>query len=369
MKKIIILIISAPLLILGCQPERTQEQIENEIFNHKEKIQLLEEELKEFSNGEDLAAVKVSVMIAKKEKTVHSFLVTGTVKAENLAYISPEMNGQITGIHVKKGQYVKKGQLLISLNSNIITAQIKELKTKLDLAIVLYDKQKSLWEQKIGKEIDYLQAKNQKESLEASLETLNAQLSMSRIRAPFSGIVDEIYVKKGEMAMPGRQVIDLVNLNTMEIEAEVSEKYLPVIQKGDSVTATFPTYPNFIKESVIFRTGNIINTANRTFKITVKMQNKDKKIKPNMIAAVSLNDYVGYDITVPSIIIRTDRKGKFVYVVKKDGNTHFAEKRYITTGLHTKERSIVTSGLQEGDIIITNGYNLVTNGSGVEIEN
>ena len=196
MKKINFILITA-VLLAACEPERTQEQVKNEIFEHKEQIKLLEEELKGFSNGKDEKTIKVKVQKIKKEKTKHTFSVTGTAKAENFAYISPEMNGQIKRIYVKKGQFVKKGQLLITLNSNIISSQINELKTRLELAEIMYEKQKSLWDQKIGKEIDYLQAKNQKESLEANLETLNAQLGMSRITAPFSGIVDDIYVKKG----------------------------------------------------------------------------------------------------------------------------------------------------------------------------
>ena len=368
MKKINFILITA-VLLAACEPERTQEQVKNEIFEHKEQIKLLEEELKGFSNGKDEKTIKVKVQKIKKEKTKHTFSVTGTAKAENFAYISPEMNGQIKRIYVKKGQFVKKGQLLITLNSNIISSQINELKTRLELAEIMYEKQKSLWDQKIGKEIDYLQAKNQKESLEANLETLNAQLGMSRIKAPFSGIVDDIYVKKGEIAMPGRQVIDLVNLSMMEIEAEISEKYLPQIKKGDTVSINFPTYPDLKKIAVIYRTGNIIKTANRTFKITIKINNKDKKIKPNMLAEVVLSDYKGESISLPSIIIKNDNKGKFVFVVKTENDIKKAEKRYIITGLHSKDNTIIESGLNIGEEVITAGFNLVSTGTVIEIVN
>lgn len=368
MKKASIILVAIVLLV-SCKSERTKEDITNKIFEYKEEIKNLEEELKGLSNGEDENAIKVRIQSVKKEKTSHSFNVTGTAKAENLAYISPEMNGQIKRIHVKKGQVVKKGQLLISLNSNIVSSQINELKKRLELAEVMYEKQKKLWDEKIGKEIDYLQAKNQKESLEANLLTLNAQLGMSIIRAPFAGIVDEIYVKKGEMAMPGRQVIDLVNLNIMEIEADISEKYLPYIHKGDTVMITFPTYPELKKDVVIYRTGNIINTANRTFKISIKFSNKDKKIKPNMLAEITLSDYEGDDITVPSIVIRSDRIGSFVFIVKAEDKKKIAEKRYIKTGLHTGDKTIVLSGLNAGEEVITDGYSIVTNGSDLEIIN
>jgi len=287
--------------------------------------------------------------------------------AENIAFISPEMNGQIKNVYVKEGQFVKKGQLLISLNSAVIQSSISELKTALSLAKIMYEKQKTLWEQKIGKEIDYLQAKNQKEGLEAKLATTNAQLRMSKIYAPFSGIVDAIYSKKGEMATPGRKLIDFVNLNTMEVVAEISEKYLPHISKGDAVTINFPTYPELKKEAVIFRTANIINPANRTFKVFVKINNKDKKIKPFMIAELILSDYTGLDFSVPSIIIKKDRKGEYVFVIKNSNNKTTAEKRYVKTGLHTGNNTIIKDGLNANENIIVDGYNLVNSGMEVQI--
>jgi RND family efflux transporter MFP subunit len=190
---------------------------------------------------------------------------------------------------------------------------------------------------------------------------------MSRIRAPFSGIVDDIYVKKGELAMPGRQIIDLVDLNTIEIEADISEKYIPNVKEGDSVSVDFPTYPDLKASAVISRTGHIINTANRTFKITVKINNKDKKIKPNMIAEINLSDYEGESISLPSIIIKNDSRGKYVYVVINEDGENKAEKRYIKTGLHSGDNTIVDSGLNVGDEVITEGYNIVNSGSVIEI--
>ncbi len=366
MKKISIVFIIA-LFFGACSSEKSTEDIKNEIFEYKEKIKTLEKELHNNPNISETNIVKVRILEAKKTKVKHTFSSTGTVKAENMAYISPEMNGQVKNIYVKEGQFVKKGQLLITLNSDVIQSGITELKTGLELAKVMYEKQKTLWEQKIGKEVDYLQAKNQKESLEAKLTTTNAQLRMSRMYAPFSGIVDEIYLKKGEMAMPGRQVIDLVNLNIMEVEADISEKYLPHIKKGDSVKIKCPTYPNIIKVATIHRTGNIINKANRTFKVVVKIKNKDKKIKPNMLAEILVSDYEGENYSAPSIIIKKDRKGEYVFIAKEENGKLTAEKRYIKTGLHTGNNTIIESGINESEKIIIEGYNLINTGTVVEI--
>jgi len=366
MKKISILLIIA-LLFGACSSEKSKEDIKNEIFEYKEKIKSLEKELQ---NNPELTSedfVKVKVIEAKKTNVKHSFTSTGTVKAENMAFISPEMNGQIKQIYVKEGQFVKRGQLLVTLNSDVILSSIKELKTGLELAKTMYEKQKTLWDQNIGKEIDYLQAKNKKESLEAKLATINAQYRMSRITAPFSGIVDEIYFKKGEMAMPGRQVIDLVNLNIMEVEADISEKYLPYIKKGDSVSIKFPTYPNLTKSAIVNRTGNIINRANRTFKVVAKIKNKDKKIKPNMIAEIVLSDYSGENYSIPSIIIKSDRKGEYIFIAKEENGKTTAEKRYIKTGMHAGDNTIIESGINEGEHIITEGYNLINSGTTIKI--
>ncbi len=364
MKKIVTIIILT-VFFGACSSEKSSEDIKNEIFEYKEKIKSLEKELHTDKTNTDNKVLKVKTQEAKKIKVKHSFTVTGGVRAENMAYISPEMNGQIKRIHVKEGQYVKKGQLLVSLNSEVLQSSISELKTGLAFAKVMYEKQKTLWEQKIGKEIDYLKAKNQKESLEAKLATLNAQLRMSKIYAPFSGIVDVIYSKKGEMATPGRPLIDFVNLSTMEAGAEISEKYLPYIKKGDTVKVKFPTYPDLIKETTISQIGNIINPANRTFKIIVKIKNADKKIKPNMIAELVLTDYVGEDIAVPSIIIKKDRKGQYVFIANNKEGKFIAEKRYIETGINTGDKTVIKKGVSIGEEIIVEGYNLVS--TGVEI--
>jgi RND family efflux transporter MFP subunit len=343
--------------------------IKDEIFKHKEIIKSLEQELAK-TGEKRLAkkAVKVVVKQVVRESVRHSFRSTGTVKAKQIAYISPQMNGQIEEILVREGQHVKKGQLLIKLNSDVLLSSILELKTGLSLSSTLYEKQKTLWKQGIGKEIDYLQAKNRKESLEAKLRTMRAQLKMTKITAPFSGIVDHIYSKVGEMASPVRQVLDLVNLDQMEVEVEISEKYLPYIQAGDSLSVRFPTYKSLEKQACVDRIGNIINVANRTFRILVNVENQDHKIKPNMIAEVLLSDYQGMDFVIPSIIIKKDRKGKFVYVVKEVEGKTYADKRYIKTGLNIEDNTIVEDGIHEGDRLITQGYNLVNTDVLIDIQ-
>ncbi len=368
MKKLMIVLLSLYVL-QACREERTADQIKAEIYTHKEAIKKLETELANSGeSGKTKKLLKVVVQEAKKRRVKHTFRYTGTVKAQKIAYISPQMNGQVQEILVKEGQRVAKGQVLIKLNSDVILSSIAELKTGLSLATVLYNKQKSLWEKGVGKEIDYLQAKSKKESLEAKLRTLRAQYKMTQVRAPFAGIVDHIYPKVGEMAGPVRQVIDLVNMDTMEVEIDVSEKYIPYIHQGDTILVSFPTYDGLTKISTVNHVGNIINVANRTFRVVIKIDNKDGKIKPNMIAVAQLSDYEGENITVPSIIIKKDRRGEYVYVAETRDSLRIARKVYVQTGMNVEDNTIIEKGLKEGDRVIVKGYNLVNPGVEVSIQ-
>ena len=243
---------------------------------------------------------------------------------------------------------------------------IVEVKKGLELAEIMYSKQKKLHEQGVGKEIDYLQAKNSKESLEAKLKTLNAQLRMSQIRAPFSGIVDNIICKEGELASPGMRIIQLVNLTRMSIKADVSEKYISAIKKGQKAQITFSAYPETKISSTIHRTSNVIDPTNRTFTVEVKFNNTGKKIKPNMIAELHLTDYTGSEILVPANLIQSDQKGKYVYIVVSENDKKIAQKKYIETKFTIKS-NIVVAGLNEGDFVITDGSNFVNNGVTVEL--
>lgn len=351
------------IILFGCSKTQTPAEIRDELLAHKEEITKLEAKLLEADTvKKEVNYINVSVKEAVLEAVKHNFSVTGNVAAENYAYITPEMNGQIKKIHVVEGQNVSQGQILVTLNSSVISASMTEVRTALRLADTLYQKQKKLWEQKVGREIDYLQAKNQKESLEAKLKTLDAQLAMSVIKAPISGIIDQIYLNEGELASPGRQLIDLVNMAKLEIKADVSEEYVPTVNTGDSVIISFPTYPGIEIKTIIHRTSNIINPANRTFKIVMKIDNINNKIKPNMIANIMLTDYKGKDIIVPSIIVKNGRQGDYVFIAEDQSAKIVPVETSLTTGNNT----IISKGIKPGDKIIIEGYNQLSDGSPVQ---
>jgi RND family efflux transporter MFP subunit len=313
---------------------------------------------------------KVGVFTVKKQHFAHYVDVTGNVDAVDNALISPQTNGQIVKIYVTEGQYVKKGQLLAKLNDEILRNNLAQLQTSLLLADTMYEKQKTLYEQNVVSEVQYLQAKSQKETLEKNIDVIKSQIALSRITAPFSGIIDQIFKKEGEIAPPGQPMMQLVNLSKMEVTAQISENYLPDLEVGDLVSVSFPTYPDIFVESKISFKGNVIDPVNRTFRIKVKFDNVQNKIKPNMLAVVRFKDFEAEDVlVVPTNTLSKDINGWFLFVLNQKQDKNVVEKKYVTIGISDKNNTLIKSGLSAGEQIITKGNNLVKDGMIVEIDN
>ncbi len=308
--------------------------------------------------------VTVEVLKLIPVKFQHFIQINGSIKAEEEAIVSTEIMGQVQKIFVAEGQTVKKGQLLVSLNTSVTESSIREVQTSLEFATKTYEKQKELWKENIGTELQYLQAKNNKETLKSRLETLQAQLEMAKLRAPFNGIVDEIYMKIGELASPGGRVFYILNLNNMKVFGDVSESYLPDIHPGDQAELSFPVYPDYIRKAKIHRTGEVINEKSRTFRIEIKLTNEEKKLKPNLITKIELNDFTDESaLVIPSYVIKQDFTGWFLYVVEKKGENYVAKKTYIKPGRTYNNQTMILDGLNENDEVIVVGYNLVSGGA------
>lgn len=338
----------------------------NKLADIQHKITKLQKSLSvKVSEGRTLS-VEVKEMIG--EEFNHFFLVYGNVEADNYGMISPEMGGKVESIRVSEGQYVKKGTLLLTLNTSAVKNQIKGVKSSLELATTAYNKQKNLWDQKIGSEIQYLQAKSNKEALEAQLETLQAQLVMAQLHAPYDGTVNKIYPKKGEMAGPTLPVMEFVNLEKMTVRAHVSEKYIDLVKKGQQVELSFSALPDYKLTTPIVKVSKVINPKSRTFEIELKVDNKNERIKPNMVSSIMINDFSADDaFVIPSLTIKKDITGSFVYiVVEKDGKT-IVEKRQIETGYSYEDKSMITKGLKQSDKVVVKGYSLVSNGIPVKV--
>ena len=373
MKKVII--IFSVLVLASCSqkgPEAIQKQIagyRNQINKINQKISNLEDKLEQESLA-DLEGQKTLVVLDQIQYRdfAHYITISGTVSPLQEASISPEINGQVRKIHVKEGQRVRQGDLLVSLRTDVTDASIREVKTGLELASRMYEKQRELWEQRIGSEIQYLQAKNNKESLEARLSILEEQLGMASITAPFGGIVDKIQIKEGELAVPGMQLLYLVNLTRLKITADISESYLRDVEKGEMVEIDFPSFPEMTKNLPIVRVGNVIDNKSRTFEVEVWYDNANEKIKPNQFVNIKINDYkTNEGLVVPSILIRQDIQGYYLFIVSGDGSNMTAEKVYVTPGRSYMEETMVEEGLEPGQKVIVKGYNLVKNGTEIRI--
>ncbi|MBN1990732.1 MAG: efflux RND transporter periplasmic adaptor subunit [Bacteroidales bacterium] len=375
MKKILALSIAVILVSCGGNPE---EQIKARLAELKEKsiaidheIKTLEDELALLKSGEGESG-KIPVYVERLQYQLfeHFVIVNGAVEPVEEAKISPEVGGQIVKVAVKKGDRVSAGQLLVELNTSVTERGIQEVNTALELATKVYDKQKALYDQSVGSEIQYLEAKNAKESLERKLATLKAQLAMAVIKAPFTGIVDEVYVKEGELGAPGAPLLHLVSLKRMKVKANLAENYLSKIAEGDVVKLSFPTFPDILLSVPIKQIGNVVDYKSRTVPIELEFSNGNESIKANQIALLNLKDFEeAKAIVVPSLVIKQDSKGEFLFITSKDeaGET-VAKKVYVKTGLSFRERTLIKSGLAVGDQIIVSGFNLVGNGSKVTIK-
>lgn len=314
------------------------------------------------------SGVRIEVKTVAPEKFEHFFTVNGALEAVEDAFISAETSGQIQSVHVQEGQRVRAGERLVTLNSDITRSAVAEVGNALELARTVFRRRQELWDRRIGSEIQYLEAKTSKETLENRLAALQAQLDLAEVRAPFAGIVDRIYKKEGELAVPGLQLMQLVNLGRMRLNVEVSEAYLGRIRRGDRIEITFPTFPGWSLEAAISRVGQVVSAKNRTVLVQAVLDNPGERMKPNMMATMRCRDFFAPDaLVVPAIVIKNDLQGTYLYTVEREDGRAVARKRYVRTGQTEGNRTLVVEGLQAGEPVIVSGYNLVRNGMPVTI--
>ena len=376
MKKSVIFFSSIILLffVASCKQEK-KSGVEKEIIAYQKQVNKLNSKiskLQEEFNSQQLKKQKVSglkVMVTtltiKPKLFKHFFTASGNIQSVNEAILSPQVSGQVEKVLVHEGDKVSKGQLLAQLETDIIKNNINEVKSALNLATFTYNKQKNLWNKHIGSELQYLQAKTNYESLKSKLKNLQTQYKKSFIYAPFAGYIANISIKEGEIAMPGRPLFHLVNLQKVYVNAEVSESYLPIIHKGELVEITFPTYPNIKRTEKVYRIGEVINPQSRTFELQFKINNPGELLKPNMIAILTINDYTNSQaLVVPSYIIRKDMKGDYLYLaIQNKEGVKLAKKKYVTTGLSSGRYTEIINGIKPGDVVVEKGFNNVSNGS------
>ena len=311
--------------------------------------------------------VLVTTLKAKPGPFEHRVEVRGAVASRKNVMISAETMGKVDVINVKEGQKVTKGQLLLQLDADILRSNIAEVKTQLDLAKTVFEKQANLWKQNIGTEIQYLQAKNNKESLERRLETLNSQLRQSNIYAPFDGVIDNIPVRVGEVIQPGIPLLRIVNQSAMYVSADVSEYFLGKFKEGQSVEVYFPAQKKRLT-SKISAVGQVIKSENRTFEIEVELPSVDFAVKPNQVVVLNLVDYKNdAAFTVPTKLIQRDSKGAFVFELIEKDSKLTANKVYVTPGVSYDLKTEIESGLKEGQLLANEGFRELAQGVVVTI--
>lgn len=307
-------------------------------------------------------SVLITTIRPTKEEFKHFIEVTGAVLSKKNVSISGEVAGRIQEVKAIEGMRVNKGDVLAIIDSESIVRNMEELEKQLELATVVFEKQERLWNQEIGTEIQFLEAKNRKESLEKSLAGLKTQLNRSQVRAPFNGTVETVNVRLGELVQPGTPMFQFVGESDLFIEADISERYVGIVGKGDSVEIAFPSINQTLKTKVS-AVGAIINPNNRTFKVEVFLPRMDN-VKPNMISVVKINDYESADaITVPNYLVLQDSKGDYVFVVENE----VAKKRYITRGMTYKEITEIKEGLNGTEVLVDKGFREVGDNFSVNI--
>ena len=334
------------------------------------KIKKLDSALATNSGAENLPLV--TTITTEAQKFEHFLELQGNVQTKQNVLISPEMAGTLQRVYVKDGQQVAKGQGLATIDDGGMGSQLAQLKTQADLAKTTFERQKRLWDQKIGSEIQYLQSKTQYEATESAVKQAQSQLGKSTIRAPFSGIIDDVIKDQGTVVSPGpgSEVFRIVNLSDMYIEVDVPETYLAGITEGKEAIVYFPVLGDTVRTK-IRQTGNFINPNNRAFTVEIPVPNKNGHIKPNLSAKVNLNDYSQEEaIVIPQSIISENAEGdQYVYIAKKSGQENHAtvHRQIITTGKTQGSMVEVLTGIESGNELIKEGARSVKDGQNVQI--
>lgn len=341
--------------------DASAQEIANELKQIEAKIKVLDPQEK---------IPLITTIEANQSVFTHYVELQGSVSTKQNIVIYPEFSGVLSNVYVKEGQRVNKGQVLARIDDGGLSQQLSQLKIQAALAKTTFERQERLWNQKIGSEIQFLQAKATYEAQEQAVSQLQNQVSKAVVRAPFTGTIDDVITEQGTVVAPGQSALfRIVNLQDMYIETDVPERYISEVLPGKDVQVDFPIL-NKQMSAKVRQAGNFINPANRTFKIEVGIDNKDKLIKPNLTAKIKINDYTNDKaILIPQSIISENANGEqYVYVVSnKTENKGKAKRIIIETGKTQGDNIEVLSGLENGNEIVDEGARSVKDGQDVKI--
>jgi membrane fusion protein (multidrug efflux system) len=329
-------------------------------------VQQLEKEIAA-ANPEDANVKTKDVAVTEVAPKIfdHYVQTQGKVEAEDNISVSAKTPGVIIAVYVNEGQHVSKGQVLAQIDNAVILRNIESVKTQLELAQTVYERQKNLWDQKIGTEVQFLQAKNTKENLERQIESLQEQNDMMRIKSPINGTVDEVIAKIGEAVQPGQPAVRVVNTSDLKIAANVSEAYVTDIKKGNKVLVSIPELKKDLESKVTF-VGRTIDPLSRTFAVEVALPS-DANLRPNMTGVIRVVFHTEPSaITIPINVIQSINEEKIVFVAETKGKNTVARKKVVRVeGVYNGQAQV--SGLAPGDKVITFGYQGLNDGEFVKI--
>ncbi len=371
------LVLLSGILLLSCQSTSEQgidalkakrDSLKEAKAEISTNISDLESDIALFDTNTEKRVTMVTAIDLAPMNFSHYFKVQGNVETDQNAVIVPEVQGKITSIKVEEGQRVKKGDVILTVDSKVLQNNIDETKSRFELTEIVFKKQENLWNQQIGSEIQYLEAKNNRDATKQRLEALQAQLDMYNVRAPFSGVIDELRPKVGEMASPVSPVARIINLDEVYLKCDVSESYLSKIEASDSVGVYFPSLGTTISTE-IGRIGQYINPNNRSFVIRLNIKNKNNMLKPNLLGEVQIRDFSVDSAAVlsSSLVQQLPDGSDFVYVLEKSGNRYKTMRRAVTTGMSYDGKTHVTSGLIGTESIVVEGSKAIRDGEFVQL--
>jgi RND family efflux transporter MFP subunit len=373
------------LLLFSCESNETFESIieSNDIEKIKlarktivasqqdlnTKIELLDNRIEELNENPQLPIVQV--VSIKPSQFDHYIQVQGSVKSDQLINILPEFSGIVKNIYVKSGDKVKKGDPLVKIDDGGLKEQLSQLEIKFELTKTTFERQKRLWEQKIGSEIQFLETKSMFEAQKQAINQLKKQIQKTLIQAPFKGTIDNVIVKLGEVVYPGRSnLMMLLNMDNLYVESNVPEKYISSIKAGNKAILEFPLIGKSVS-TIIRQSGNYIHPINRTFKIEMDIESVDFGVKPNLNSKVRINDYSNSSaLMVNQNFISIDSKNKeYVYKIFTNNNKNYVSKTIVETGKNDGVNIEILSGISPGDMIVSEGIRKLVDKARVKIIN
>ena len=378
MKKVILLI-SLSLLLSNCGQNNEKKDDNSSIPNNLESLQSKKDELTAKINSVNLELNKINAAIEKmtiNEKRVlitaldlktvnfeHTIEIQANIKTRQNLDLYPEFVGKLNRVFIKEGQSVKKGALLAKIDDAGLQEQLDQIKLQLDLAKTTFERTERLWNQKIGSEMMYLEAKTRFEGQKKQLDQMKRQLAKTKIYAPFNGTIDQIFSNEGANVAPGiTPILRIVNLNKMYVEADVPENYLTSITKGSKARVQIPVLGKS-QSTLIRQIGNYIRPSNRTFRVEASLENPNKEIKPNLNAKLSIIDYINPEaIMVPRRAVRSNSQGQnYVFILSNpEGENKFiASKQFVQLGKTKNEMIEIIKGVSIGDLLIDEGVSLL----------